>query len=211
MRLSSNDVLVGQYVSTVASCFEEEERFESIEEIEAQSIGDLLPNDDDLLSGVIDDIEYIALSNCGDDTEYFDLFSSGGGMELEGDDASCKAQRNSDYARVSLTGHQRGTNGFVPGGYPYGEHPSRTLFVRNINSNVEDFELRVFFEVLDISLYLYIIFLGACIRISQPFFLSSVESSQSFCQLCFAWAAIWGHPYSLYGLQASGFCYDFLL
>lgn len=31
--------------------------------------------------------------------------------------------------------------------HPFGEHPSRTLFVRNINSNVEDHELRVLFEV----------------------------------------------------------------
>jgi len=32
------------------------------------------------------------------------------------------------------------------GEHPYGEHPSRTLFVRNINSNVEDDELRSWFE-----------------------------------------------------------------
>jgi RNA recognition motif-containing protein len=30
--------------------------------------------------------------------------------------------------------------------HPYGEHPSRTLFVRNINNNVEDSELRALFE-----------------------------------------------------------------
>eukprot|EP00010_Vexillifera_abyssalis_P008857 CAMPEP_0201550488 /NCGR_PEP_ID=MMETSP0173_2-20130828/6836_1 /ASSEMBLY_ACC=CAM_ASM_000268 /TAXON_ID=218659 /ORGANISM="Vexillifera sp., Strain DIVA3 564/2" /LENGTH=638 /DNA_ID=CAMNT_0047960469 /DNA_START=381 /DNA_END=2297 /DNA_ORIENTATION=+ len=32
------------------------------------------------------------------------------------------------------------------GEHPFGEHPSRTLFVRNINSNVEDEELRTLFE-----------------------------------------------------------------
>jgi RNA recognition motif-containing protein len=32
------------------------------------------------------------------------------------------------------------------GEHPLGEHPSRTLFVRNINSNVEDDELRALFE-----------------------------------------------------------------
>lgn len=32
------------------------------------------------------------------------------------------------------------------GEHPYGEHPSRTLFVRNINSNVEDDELATLFE-----------------------------------------------------------------
>ncbi|CAK7346683.1 unnamed protein product [Dovyalis caffra] len=36
--------------------------------------------------------------------------------------------------------------GTVAGEHPYGEHPSRTLFVRNINSNVEDAELRSLFE-----------------------------------------------------------------
>jgi hypothetical protein len=33
------------------------------------------------------------------------------------------------------------------GEHPLGEHPSRTLFVRNINSNVEDDELTSLFEV----------------------------------------------------------------
>lgn len=33
-----------------------------------------------------------------------------------------------------------------PGEHPLGEYPSRTLFVRNINSNVEDEELRCLFE-----------------------------------------------------------------
>ena len=37
--------------------------------------------------------------------------------------------------------------GIVSGEHPLGEHPSRTLFVRNINSNVEDSELRSLFEV----------------------------------------------------------------
>lgn len=38
--------------------------------------------------------------------------------------------------------------GTVAGEHPYGEHPSRTLFVRNINSNVEDSELKLLFEVI---------------------------------------------------------------
>lgn len=38
------------------------------------------------------------------------------------------------------------SDGSVVGEHPYGEHPSRTLFVRNINSNVEDSELKVLFE-----------------------------------------------------------------
>jgi hypothetical protein len=31
--------------------------------------------------------------------------------------------------------------------HPYGEHPSRTLFIRNISSAVDDSELRALFEV----------------------------------------------------------------
>jgi hypothetical protein len=33
------------------------------------------------------------------------------------------------------------------GEHPYGEHPSRTLFVRNIHSSVDDEELRTLFSV----------------------------------------------------------------
>lgn len=36
--------------------------------------------------------------------------------------------------------------GTVTGEHPYGEHPSRKLFVRNINSNVEESELKTLFE-----------------------------------------------------------------
>ncbi|GLT60283.1 hypothetical protein SLA2020_330550 [Shorea laevis] len=43
------------------------------------------------------------------------------------------------------------SNGAIVGGHPYGEHPygehpSTTIFVRNINSNVEDSELKALFE-----------------------------------------------------------------
>ena len=50
-------------------------------------------------------------------------------------------------------GHYGVPNGgaTVAGEHPYGEHPSRTLFVRNINSNVEELELRSLFEVFSIT------------------------------------------------------------
>ncbi|XP_077250466.1 protein MEI2-like 4 isoform X2 [Tasmannia lanceolata] len=147
LRLSSNDFLFGQSVDTFTSHFEETEPFESLEEIEAQTIGNLLPDDDDLLSGVIDELEYIARPNTGDDTEDFDLFSSVGGMELEGDDGlSCFEGKNSDFIGGIPNSQQGGPNNPFAGEHPYGEHPSRTLFVRNINSNVEDSELRLLFE-----------------------------------------------------------------
>lgn len=50
-------------------------------------------------------------------------------------------------SRVSHYGFGNGV-GTLTGEHPYGEHPSRTLFVRNINSNVEDSELKSLFEVL---------------------------------------------------------------
>ncbi|OVA17369.1 RNA recognition motif domain [Macleaya cordata] len=146
LRLSSNDVLFGQSVGALTSNYMEEEPFESLEEIEAQTIGNLLPDDDDLLSGMIDDLEYIGKPNSADEIEDFDLFSSGGGMELEGDDclSSCGGQRNSEFA--GGVSQQGGLNAAIAGEHPFGEHPSRTLFVRNINSNIEDSELRVLFE-----------------------------------------------------------------
>lgn len=139
VRLSSNNGLYGHSVDTVASHFEEEEPFESLEEIEAQTIGNLLPDDDDLLSGVIEGIDGVAQSN-GDDMEELDFFSSVGGMDL-GDDGFT-AGRGSGFS----AGNSQSLNA-VAGEHPYGEHPSRTLFVRNINSSVEDSELKALFEV----------------------------------------------------------------
>ncbi|XP_077212120.1 MEI2-like protein 1 isoform X2 [Tasmannia lanceolata] len=147
LRLSSNDVLFGQSVDTITSHFGEDEPVESLEEIEAQTIGNLLPDDDDLFSGVIDELEYIARPNTGDDAEDFDLFSSVGGMELEGDDGlSCFGGNESLDFIGGIPNGQGGSNSPFAGEHPYGEHPSRTLFVRNINSNVEDSELKVLFE-----------------------------------------------------------------
>lgn len=145
LRLSSNNGLYGHSVDTVAPHHEEEDLFESLEEIEAQTIGNLLPNEDDLLSGVADVLDYVVQPSNGDDLEDIDLFSSVGGMDL-GDDGSSAGQRNSEYPGGMSNGQLGGSNGSAVGEHPYGEHPSRTLFVRNINSNVEDSELRILFE-----------------------------------------------------------------
>jgi len=141
VRLSSNDVTVCQ---STQSNFAEDGAFESLEEIEAQTIGDLLPDDDDLLSGAIHDLGYVAQSN-RDDVED-DLFSSVGGMELESDDNfSCK--KAAEYEYGGFNGQQRGLYNLPASEIPRGEQPTRTLFVKNIDSNIEDRELRVFFEV----------------------------------------------------------------
>ncbi|KAF5746374.1 protein MEI2-like 4 isoform X10 [Tripterygium wilfordii] len=142
MRLSSNNVSYGHSVDTVASHREGEDPFESLEEMEALTIGDLLPNDDDLFSGLIDRLHMVKC-NAGEDPE-LDVFSSVGGMDL-GDD-EFMLQKDSDYPEGFSHGQLGLYNISVAGEHPYGELPSRTLFVRNINSNVEDSELRALFE-----------------------------------------------------------------
>lgn len=152
MKLSGNEILSRQPLNAVASHHQPEEPFESLKEIEAQTIGNLLPDEDDLFSGVTDDMGHNFQANTGDDLEDFDLFSSGGGMELEGDDRLFAVQKNSDF--VGGVSNQGVSAGSVVGEHPYGEHPSRTLFVRNINSNVEDSELKALFEVCSSTLLL---------------------------------------------------------
>uniref|UniRef100_A0A5B7BU13 RRM domain-containing protein n=1 Tax=Davidia involucrata TaxID=16924 RepID=A0A5B7BU13_DAVIN len=144
LGLSASEDLVHKCVDTAALHCEAVEPSGSTEEIEAQTIGNLLPNEDDLLSGVVDELECIAHANGVDDVEDLDLFSSGGGMEL-GDNCSHVCQRNSDFTGWISNGHGS-SNGSLASENPYVEHPSRTLFVRNINSNVEDSELRALFE-----------------------------------------------------------------
>lgn len=144
MSLSSTNPLYGHSVDNIASHFEEEEPFESLEEIEAQTIGNLLPNDDDLFTGVTDRVENINHPSGGDDMEELDFFSSVGGMDL-GDDGSV-AQIDSEFPGGASNGQLGACNLSMAGEHPYGEHPSRTLFVRNINSNVEDSELKAVFE-----------------------------------------------------------------
>lgn len=145
MRLSSNNTLYGHSVGAAASHYEQEEPFESLAELEAHTIGNLLPHDDDLLSGVTDGLDYTVQLSSGDDAEDLDFFSSVGGMDL-GEDGTSSGQRNSDISGGNSNVQLGASSGSPAGEHPYGEHPSRTLFVRNINSNVEDSELRVLFE-----------------------------------------------------------------
>ncbi|GAV60198.1 RRM_1 domain-containing protein/RRM_2 domain-containing protein [Cephalotus follicularis] len=145
LRLLGKDVPSRLTVSTFAAHHEEEEPFDILKEIEAHTIGNLLPDEDDLFSGVMVELGHNSHAHSGDDIDDFDLFSSGGGMELEGDDRFCLGQNNSDFIAGASAG-QGGSNSSIIGEHPYGEHPSRTLFVRNINSNVEDSELKALFE-----------------------------------------------------------------
>ncbi|CAN4103128.1 unnamed protein product [Withania somnifera] len=114
--------------------------------------GCFLPGDEDeLLAGLIDDFDLSGLPTQLEDLE--DDFFGSGGLELESDalDNSLNGFPKlsmSDGILGSIVGHNVFPNGAgsVAGEHPYGEHPSRTLFVRNINSNVEDSKLRSLFE-----------------------------------------------------------------
>ena len=122
---------------------------ESVDDIESHSIGNMLPDEDDLLTGMMDDLDLTELPP--DSADDYDLFGSGGGMELDADFRDGLSM-NGGPPRLSISSAvpqfnvQNGA-GTVAGEHPYGEHPSRTLFVRNINSNVEDSELKTLFEV----------------------------------------------------------------
>ncbi|KAF5743649.1 hypothetical protein HS088_TW08G00234 [Tripterygium wilfordii] len=135
LRLFGKDVLSHQPVKAVTS-YHEEESFELLKEIEARTIGHILPDEDDIFSGVINPLEHNPQVNCGDELEDFDLFSSGGGMELDVDENASAGQFIGGV--FNAQGH---FNGSI-----VGEHPSRTLFVRYINSNIEDSELKALFE-----------------------------------------------------------------
>ncbi|MBA0663537.1 hypothetical protein Goklo_003649, partial [Gossypium klotzschianum] len=101
----------------------------------------------------MDDFDLSGLPNSLEDLEEYDLFGSGGGMELETDP---QESLTIGMSKMSLSDAVVGNGmphyglpngvGTIAGEHPYGEHPSRTLFVRNINSNVEDSELRALFE-----------------------------------------------------------------
>lgn len=129
-------------------------------EDETSPLGNFLPGDEDeLLAGIMDDFDLNELPTQLEELED-DLFG-GGGFEMEPEH-----QENllNGFAKLSMSpgssiAHYGFSNGVgtVAGEHPYGEHPSRTLFVRNINSNVEDSELRSLFEV---HLHLPVVFLS---------------------------------------------------
>lgn len=128
---------------------------ESVEDADVNGLGTMLPDDEDeLLAGITDDFDLSGLPGSLEDLDDYDIFDSGGGMELETDPQESLSVGMSKISFPDSTignglPHYSFPNGVgtVAGEHPYGEHPSRTLFVRNINSNVEDSELRALFEV----------------------------------------------------------------
>ncbi|XP_062207142.1 protein MEI2-like 2 [Phragmites australis] len=122
-------------------------------DFDLRQINELLPDEDELFAGITDDIDPPGQTNSTEELEEFDVFGSGGGMELDldpvesittslGNSSIGDGVRGDGISPFGLTS----TVGTVAGEHPYGEHPSRTLFVRNINSNVDDSELRSLFE-----------------------------------------------------------------
>ncbi|CAL9121079.1 unnamed protein product [Musa acuminata var. zebrina] len=125
-----------------------------VDDLDLHGTGILLPDDEEaLLSGITDDFDLNGLPSQVDELEDYDLFGSVGGMEMDSDPIEsitvgiAKANISDGFLGngISQYGLPNGV-GTISGEHPYGEHPSRTLFVRNINSNVEDSELRSLFE-----------------------------------------------------------------
>lgn len=132
-----------------------------LEDIDPPITGTFLPGDEDeLLAGLMDDFDLSGLPTQLEDLDD-DFFGSGGGMEIEPENqenpVNGLSRISTDPIGISSIlsfGVANGV-GSVSGEHPYGEHPSRTLFVRNINSNVEDSELKSLFEVWLIRFKLY--------------------------------------------------------
>ena len=116
----------------------DEETYEPLdEEMVRQAIGGILPDD------ILDSMHSLTLANQNLPEEDIDIFSSGGGFEMDGEIIPTESRKSSNYYLKNL-----GTDSTSFNKDAYIEHPSRTLFVRSINSNVEDSELRALFEVM---------------------------------------------------------------
>lgn len=112
-------------------------------ENEAESIRNLLPDEDDLFSGIIDKLRCSTRLDGSEDEE--DLFQSGGGMELEADNYLNSRQQNCNFTNGFLNGGIN-SNGSTATKYSYDEKFSRTLLVTNISTSIEDSELRSLLE-----------------------------------------------------------------
>lgn len=127
-----------------------------MDDLDIQGIGISLPDDEEaLLSGIMDEFDLNGLPSQVDEMEDYDIFGSGGGIELEPDPVEpisvsmSKASISDGFLTNGINQYTLPNGvGTISGEHPFGEHPSRTLFVRNINSNVEDSELRTLFEVI---------------------------------------------------------------
>ncbi|KAL9231563.1 hypothetical protein vseg_006779 [Gypsophila vaccaria] len=95
LRLSSNKILSRQSSSVVPQN-DELDSYKSPKEGEGETINNILPDEDDLFSGIADEMGHMGHANVVDDFDDFDLFIGSGGIELEGDDYQA-GQRNVGY------------------------------------------------------------------------------------------------------------------
>ncbi|KAK8648123.1 hypothetical protein V6N13_128885 [Hibiscus sabdariffa] len=110
LKLSSDNALYGNSIDMVASShYEEEEPFESLEELEAQTIGNLLPDDDELFTGVTEGLDFNVQPNGAEDAEELDVFSNVGGMDL-GDDRPTVEHPHSSSNDATLAVNAVGPN-----------------------------------------------------------------------------------------------------
>ncbi|XP_021764156.1 protein MEI2-like 5 isoform X2 [Chenopodium quinoa] len=157
-KLSINDSANGRQVvdDGAANLDKVEQDVEGVDSLDDDivnhTIDFVLPGEDALFADLANDYDFTGLASQVDDMEEGDFFGNLGGMELEND---VQDTLSLDMSKFSLSDGITGNGmiqygppnaGAIAGEHPYGEHPSRTLFVRNINSNVEDSELRNLFE-----------------------------------------------------------------
>ncbi|KAK9748240.1 hypothetical protein RND81_02G045200 [Saponaria officinalis] len=95
MRLSSR--ILSRQSSSVVPQNDELDLSESPEENEGQAINSLLPDEEELFSGIADEMGPMGHAKAEDDLDDFDLFFGIGGIELEGDDLVQPGQRNVGY------------------------------------------------------------------------------------------------------------------
>lgn len=139
---------------------------DSIDGLDLQGAEKFLPDEEELFDSIMNNLYQTELLSHVEPMEDCDLFSSGGGIEMDADPLDNVI---AGMSRTNITDDYLGNINFqyclpngvgtIAGEHPYGEHPSRTLFVRNINSNVEDSELRSLFEVSEFSAILLLIVL----------------------------------------------------
>ncbi|KAH9623702.1 hypothetical protein KSS87_013416 [Heliosperma pusillum] len=98
LRLSSNKILSRQS-SGIPRQNNELDSFISPEESQGQTINSILPDEEELFSGIADEMGHMGHANGVDILEDFDLFIGSGGIELEGDDHLKAGPRTGGYPR----------------------------------------------------------------------------------------------------------------
>ncbi|KAL9239397.1 hypothetical protein vseg_013727 [Gypsophila vaccaria] len=108
LRLSNR--ILSRNSSSVVPQNDELDLPKSPEESDGQAINSLLPDEEDLFSGIADEMGPMGHAKTEDDLDDFDLFFGIGGIELEGDDRGQAAQRSNGYPWGPHQSQQRPAN-----------------------------------------------------------------------------------------------------